>query len=213
MIHFRYAGSTLLLVGTALAMGLTACGGGASPTPAPSVDSTPGADAGGSKAGDRTGSNAADAGSATPNGTADGGHGQLGGDGVGEGPGQKCKFSVEGIWKGTVEGVVMSIGKAPAKGTVVLDVLPASGLVSALADDSVFDVIVDSPLGPVPFKQALKGTIDCGLLKASLSANVAGTDITGTATCTFDSTGCKGTWMGGSTDMTATANGTFSVTR
>jgi hypothetical protein len=164
-----------------------------------SSGSTAGGDMGGGSEGTGNGD--------TPDPSRGGTSGTSGGGGTSD----KCP-EVSGAWKGTATGDISGALTAKVNGSITLQV-NGTGTTLQVADSSEMDVMIESALGKLPFKQNLTGTVECGVLKSALMANVAGTAVTGTATCTFTATGCSGTWQGMSDDGKATAKGTFTVAR
>jgi hypothetical protein len=131
----------------------------------------------------------------------------------GAGDGGGCP-AVDGAWTGPAAGALKGTIAASMDGSASFKLTPSGSTTYQLADGSAFQFTVHSAVfGNVGFTQPLRGTVECGVVKATLGSTIGGTSFTGTATCTFVSSGCEGTWQGATSDSSTTGSGTFSLKR
>ena len=141
---------------------------------------------------------------------------QPGGDDGGPasaGDGGSCP-TIDGAWTGPAAGALKGAIAASLDGSASFKLTPSGGAAYQLADGSVLQFTVHSAVfGNVDFTQPVQGTVECGVVKATLGSTIGGTSFTGTATCTFVASGCEGTWQGATSDNSTTGSGTFSLKR
>jgi hypothetical protein len=201
----------------AAASALAACSADAEQPQGPIKNGSNGSSSsgGGSSGGGSSGGGSSGGGTSSGGGSSSGGGTSSGGGSSSGGAAGNCP-DIGGQWNGTVEG----LAKGPQDAEPNKPVTGTASATFVAADKGnfdinpgTFDVTIEMGgiIGNVNAQQALQGKVTCGKLDATSSADVAGQQLSGTATCEFKGNECAGEWVANDADGNLVAKGTFNV--
>lgn len=119
-----------------------------------------------------------------------------------------------GSWSGALSGTVKTgLGDYAVTGTISTTLGAVPGAPGDYAIDAGEMTCKVTSMPTMVAKQPLAGEVRCGLLDLTQNLDLFGIQAVGRVRCTFDASGCLGSWTGNSVDGSTQGTGTFELRR